>query len=325
MDDGEGSVMVDGVDAAEESAEETKSTTENINNQVEESSEQKKDTTAKSDSSDTTSETDTTVDEEKKEETQEGEDKTKPDEGKEEKTEKGTKLDPDPLSRANQLRANAEKEARGYYGLLNDPIKLEAYLQELKTEKGLTKVEAQTGDALKNLDPDKLETVEDLRGFAKGLKEATAKEIDSVKKQVFGLTSSQQVKETAGRIQGGITEVQTKYPELREFNTDGSKNPEYNGELDDLIGQLFQELDLDKRSGQYRGQVNIMSIADRIMGARRIGEGRGARKAKTDVIDKRSGRVITSQTDGGAQRPDESKLSPSATIAERMKRAANKR
>ena len=310
MEDGEGSVFVDGEDTGGEDNDTTsEESTENedINNQSEEDSEAA--TEKASDKGDESS-------------SEESDDKGK----KTDVTEKGTKLDPDPLSQANQLRANAERRAREYEAFLNDPVKVKAYLEDLEKETGAGKKEDEkSSDDISKLDPKKLETVEDLQNFAEALKEATRKEIAAVKSQLTGFTSNQQQKETASRIQSEIAEVQTKYPQLRELNPDGSKNPDYDEELDKLVGETYNELDLDQRTGNYRGKVNILSIADRIMKAKTIGEGNGSRKAQTDVIDKRKGRVITSKTGGASQTVDDSKLSPAATIAERMKRAASRR
>lgn len=311
MEDGEGSVFVDGEDTGGEDNDTTsEESTENedINNQSEEDSE-----AAGGKASD---------DKGDESESDESGDKGK----KTDVTDKGTKLDPDPLSQANQLRANAERKAREYEAFLNDPVKVKAYLEDLEKENGGAKKEDEkSSDDISKLDPKKLETVEDLQNFAEALKEATRKEIAAVKSQLTGMTTSQQQKDTANRIQSEIAEVQSKYPQLRELNPDGSKNPDYDEELDKLVGETYNELDLDKRTGNYRGKVNILSIADRIMKAKTIGEGNGSRKAQTDVIDKRKGRVITSKTGGGAQTVDDTKLSPAATIAERMKRAASRR
>lgn len=319
----EGSVFVDGVDGEESSDE---STSENINNQVEDSSEEKKDSTETS-SGDTTSENkDTTSENEEVTDDKEKDKATKAD-GEAEKTEKGTKLDSDPLSRANQLRANAEAEIRNYVALLNDPERLESYVAELKKEKGLTSDKKEDTDALDfdKLDPTKLETRQDIINFAKGLKEASQREIDAVKKQLQGFSTAAQQESVIKRVNSGISEVQTKYPELREFNPDGSKNPDYVPELDELVGATYNELDFDKRSGKYRGAVSIIAIADKIMNAKRVGEGKGSRKAQTEVIDKSRGRIPGTQADTSGSQPDDTKLSPSAAIAARMKRAVQLR
>lgn len=286
--------------------------TENIESQSEDSSEEADGESTSTESTD--------------ENQEDKEDEKSEDSSQEEKTEKGTKLDPDPLSRAHQLRANAEAEARQYQALLNDPVRLKAYVKELEAETGEGEKEeaASVDDALANLDPSKLETVEDLQNFAKNLKEATSKEIANVKKELTGLTSSQQLETTKASIRNSIDEVQNKYPELREYNSDGTKNPDFNKELENLIGTVYEQIDFDKKSKQFRGNYLPHQIAEWFMGAKRIGEGSGSRKAQTDVIDKSKGRVTTSQTNGSAPEIDESKQTATATIADRMKRAAAK-
>lgn len=308
MDDTEGSVFVDGIDG-EDSSEE--STNESVNNQSEENSEGEESTTAE----------ESTEAEAGKTEAVEGEEGA---EAKADVTEKGTKLDPDPLSQANQLRANAEAQTRQYEALLNDPDRLKAYVKELEAESGV-KQEETTSPALDSLDPTKLETVEDLQNFAKALKEATQAEISQVQKQLSGFTSTQVEEKTISRIQGEISSIKDTYPELRELNADGTKNPDYNEELDTLIGETYNELDLDPKTGKYRGIISVKKIADKIMRARSVGEGSGSRKAQTNVVDKRGGRVITSQTGGEGKAIDESKLSASATIAQRLQRASKKK
>lgn len=309
MDDTEGSVFVDGIDG-EDSSEE--STNESVNNQSEENSEGEESTSTE-ESTDAESGNTEEVAEEEAQDT----DKT-------DVTEKGTKLDPDPLSQANQLRANAERQTRQYEALLNDPDRLKAYVKELEAESGAKQDDIES-PALDSLDPTKLETVEDLQNFAKALKEATQKEISQVQKQLSGFTSTQVEEKTISRIQGEISSIKDTYPELREFNADGSKNPDYNEELDTLVGETYNELDLDPKTGKYRGSISVKQIADRIMKARSVGEGSGSRKAKTTIVDKRGGRVITSQTGGEGKTIDESKLSASATIAQRLQRASKKK
>lgn len=307
MVDGEGSVYVDGVDGDIQDT----STAENINNQQEESSEQKKEASEESTIDATSEQSDSTV---------EGQEESKKEGAPIEKTEKGTKLDSDPLSQANQLRANAEAELRQYQALLNDPDRLKAYVKELESERGVPQNETSKTD-LGAIDPDKLETVDDLRLFAKGVLE----ELGSVKRQLYGFTTSQQEEHLSRSIQNGISQVTAKYPELREFNADGTPNPEYNAELDALVGNTFNDLDLDKKTQRYKGAVNIVDIADRIMSARKLGESTGSRKAQTDVKDKRLGRITGTGTETVTPPVDESKLSPSATIAARMANAAKKR
>lgn len=308
MDDTEGSTMVDGVspNVKEESQNE-----EHINNQKESNAQKE-----------------TGSEGQKEVQTEEGATST---EGKpegeatvegEKRTEKGTKLADDPLQQAHQLRANAEAKARKMEEFLSDPKRVKAYLQEIEEEEKKARGTTETTEEL--IDPDKLETVDDLKKYAKQLKSQTQKEIDAVKKQVGGMVDGERTRATATRIASEVTAVQDKYPTLREFNADGTKNPDYNEELDSAIGQFYNDLDLDPRTGMYRGQYSIQKITERFMKVRGIGEKNGSLKAQTIIRDKRTGRVITNQAGGTDGQPDESKQSASQTIADRMKRAASR-
>ena len=305
MIDTEGSVMVDG-DTPEITEE---SQNEHVNNQ----DESNKGVDSESKSGESTEEV-------KTEEKTSTEDKTEDEgeKGEDKRTEKGTKLADDPIQAANQLRANAEAKVKNMEAFLSDPKKMKAYLQELETEDGKEKVEEDS------IDPDKLETVDDLKKFAKQLEAKSLRQIDEVKKQVGGMAEGERVRSTANRIGSEITSVQEKYPELKEFLADGTKNPEYNEELDSEIGQFYNDLDLDKRTGIYRGQYSIAKITERFMKVRGIGEKSGSKMAQTIVKDKRTGRVITNQAGGSDSQPDEEKQSASQTIAARMRRAASR-
>lgn len=296
MEDTEGSVMVDGQtpDVQEDVQ------TEHVNKSEESSSEQEKD--SESVKTETVAEDKTEDTEERKEEPNKV-------------TDKGTRLDSDPLSQANQLRANAEAKARQMEDFLNDPKRVKAYLEDLEKEN-------KTAIKEELIDPDNLETVDDLKRFAKQLQGQSKQELEAVKREVFGIRDGERIRETKNRISSEVKNVQEKYPVLREFNSDGTKNPEYNEELDTAIGEFYNELDYDAHTKSYRGQHSIAKIADRFMKVRGLGEKNGTVKAQTIIKDKRTGRIITNQQGDSNTASDESKQSASQTIAERMKRAA---
>ena len=238
MDDTEGSVMVDGV-----SPEVTEESQEHVNNQEESSSEKKTDSEVKPDGE---------VDG-KTEEVAETEDKTEETaEEKAARTEKGTKLDQDPLRQAHQLRANAEAKTRQYEDFLSDPVKVKAYLADLEKDKA-GKTETKTEDLI---DPEKLETVGDLQKFAKQLQTKFQTETEKIRAELGGITQKEQIKEVANRVTSEVTAVQTKYPELREFNEDGTKNPDYNELVNGIEKLLVYTLDSAAKAGQsYKGLI----------------------------------------------------------------------
>lgn len=235
-----------------------------------------------------------------------------------EKTEKGTRLANDPLQQANQLRANAEREVREYRQFLNDPLAVKQYLAELEKERGGTETVEQDQEG--TIDPDKIETVDDLKAYAKQLKREQEQVLKEVRGQVNGFTERQQEVAKVNKISSGIASVQQKYSALREFNADGTPNPEFDPELEAEFGQLYEELDYDAQRGTFHGKVDIERLADRFMKAAKRGESQGSKRAQTIVKDKRNGRVISgsgSQSSG----TDESNMSAAQVIASRINRA----
>jgi hypothetical protein len=242
-----------------------------------------------------------------------------PEEGGEQppqKTSKGTKLADDPLQQANQLRANAEAQARQYEQFLQDPIALKAYLDDLEKSSGVKKAE----EIVTDIDPDKLETVEDLRAFAKNLKTKVESELAGVKNTTMTMAQQRQYEGTANRISNDITGVQSKYPQLREKNADGSPNPDFDPVLDKQLGELYEELDFDPKTKMFKGQVSFARLADRFMAGREQGEKAGSQKAQTRIVDRTRGR-IPSGAPSGSSDVDESKMSSSEIISSRIKRA----
>jgi len=310
--DTEGSVMVDGQTPEIKEGDQA----ENINNQGDPNTQKDSQVTDPNKDGEKTAEGQAPTKTDKTGE--EGEDK------KQGLTDKGTKLATDPLQQANQLRANAESRVRQFEEFLSDPVRVKAYLEEIAGEHGKDKQENPTdANAVEGLiDPDKLETVDDLKKFAKQLQTASDKKIKELEQKVNGVSQSQTIRATAEKVGTEIAQVQMKFPELREFNEDGSKNPEYNEDLDKAVGELYNLLDFDPSRKAYRGKYSVMKIAESVMKIRGLGEKTGSTKAQTAILDKRTGRVITNQAGGTDGQPDESKLSASQTIAERMKRAA---
>ena len=240
-------------------------------------------------------------------------------------TDKGTKLADDPIQQANQLRANAERNAKQYEELLMDPEQLERYLQDLKKEKGYkgaeetTDVSPQTKEIL-NVDPDKIETVEDLRNFAKALQQTISGEVETVKKTIGGMVAGQQANATITKVHNGIESAKAKYPELREKNADGTPNPLFNKVFDEKLGSLYEKLDFDPKTRMFRGQVDIVELADTLADMMNVGKSKGSVDAQTIVKDKRSGKIPQGGT-GTSSEVDDKDLSPSQIIAKRIQRS----
>jgi len=195
-------------------------------------------------------------------------------------TDKGTKLADDPLSRANQLRANAEAK-------LNQAID---YINYLKNNQPQPQVEPKKeGEEELFLDATKIETTEDLQKFAASLKQVVEAKYQQLEKNFSSSIQERQIERTQESVAKGIESIQTSYPELREFNADGTKNPMYNPVLDKELSDQIVELDYDEARGIYKGSVNIAKLAERIVKSYRSGKSSGTESAKTKIIDKKIG------------------------------------
>lgn len=240
-------------------------------------------------------------------------------------TEKGTKLAEDPLQRANQLRANAEKKVEDYENLLMDPDQLERYVQDLKASRGddgkHTTIEASPeAKQILQVDPDKIETVEDLRNFAKAVQQTLEEEVGSIKKTVGGIVEGQKTEKMAQKVSSDIDAVRAKYPELRDKNPDGSPNPSFNPTFDEKLGKLYESLDFDPKTKMFRGQVNIVDLADTLADMMNVGKTKGSTEAQTIIKDKRVGRTSSGSVTAPSD-VDEKDMTPSQIIASRIKRS----
>jgi hypothetical protein len=312
MVDGEGSVITDGQDAEDsqnENSEESENSA-NINNSDNDTGSQEGQS----------GETDTSSD-------------IKPDEGGKVKlTEKGTKLAENPLQQANQLRANAEAKAKQYEEFFSKPENVEAFLKDLRGGVTPTNQPASGADKVSEMtDAEVLKLAEgvqntgDVVNVLKGIIALTRGEIQKVRQEFQGFTTGAKVKETNANVASEIQQVQSKYPVLQKTLPDGSENPEFDKDLDDTIGRLFLKMDFDPATKTFRGKTSLMEVTDMVMKAAKISESRGSRKAQTVIKDRRSGRVISGGANTDNSKVDESSMSPSQAIANRISRISKKR
>lgn len=311
MEDGEGSVITDGMDAELDQNESSNSveSSKNINN----SDNQAKDQGKSNGFVESSSENE--------------------EYGKTKITDKGTKLDDNPIQAANQLRANAEAKAKKYEEFFSKPENVEAYLNDLRGGKPAQGNESQ-GDTAKVTEitdadiekmADSVQTSDDVKQVLKGIIALTRGEIQKVKGELQGLTTGAMVKETNANVAKEIQSVQSKYSVLQKTLPDGSENPEFDKDLDETIGKMFLKMDFDPQTKTFKGQTSLMEVADMFMKAAKISESRGSRKAQTIIKDKRLGRVISGGTGTDNSEVDESKMSPSNTIASRIARLSGRK
>lgn len=225
-------------------------------------------------------------------------------------TEKGTKLDPNPMSALNQQLANERRQRATYEQVLSDPDKLVAYAKTVGVE--LSKSQAEKLQEEQQIDPSKIETVEDLQGFAKQLEKKVEQQSQEFDKSLKGIRESDEIERVSNVIKSDIDAVREKYPEL------DPKSDSYNPKVEETIGKLYQNADFDTKKNRYMGKARIGEIADMVMEVHGSSKSDGSREAQTIVKDKRRGSVISG---GKESTPDETNMSPAQIIASRMKRA----
>ena len=242
------------------------------------------------------------------------------DQGEEQKlTEKGTKLDPNPLSAAHQKLANAEATVKQYQKVLGDPDLLKRYASQM----GLTLAEAKQEIKEEQKNVFKPEQFTDAKALAETLNqmqsrfetevEALRKENGQLKQGFSGFSETQKIERVATNMARDLEQVREKYPELNP------KSPEYNRELEEEIGSFFLEVDgvnPEDASQGFQGKHSLAKIAERFMRVGSKAKQQGSQRAQTDVKVKQAGKVVTSSK-GGNNQVSESK-DPATTIAQRI-------
>jgi hypothetical protein len=229
-------------------------------------------------------------------------------------TEKGTKLDPDPMSALNQQLANERRMRQQYENVLQNPDNLKRYAQEF----GLTLAEAkaEVKEQQQAFTPDKFQTVDDIaktfNEFSSTITELR-EENKKLSEHLSGLSSESQIERVTNSISKDISTVREKYPELNP------KSPNYDQGLEKEIGELYHELDYDQSMRGYRGNHSLANITDRIMRAAGRARNKGSQEAQTQVKVKQAGRVVTSgkKTDSSTKES----TNPSTVIAQRISKA----
>jgi hypothetical protein len=281
MDDNEGSVVTEDSDDAEES-QDTESSTEDAGTTDQTSEQATEAQTAEAEAGDSS---------------------------KQDVSEKGTKLDDNPLSRVNQELANERAKVRQYEGVLNDPTVLKKYVQTFdKTEE---EPEIKYED---------VQTNEDLQKFLKQRDSKVEGKIKDLDQTISNIKSAQKDTITANRIQSDITAIRSQWDELDpKFGQDGKPtNPNYDPVLDNSIGRIYEMYDLDKQTGGFKGQVSIKDIAEIVMQAAGSSKKQGSAEAQTTIINRKSGRAVSGASNAA---PDETNMTPGQLIASRIKAA----
>lgn len=234
-------------------------------------------------------------------------------------TEKGTKLDPNPQSRAHQELANERRQRLQYQQVLENPEALKKYAAQMGLT--LTEAKAEIKQEQKTLyTPDRFKTADDV---ANALNEmhtnheselaAIREENQRLKEGLTGFSQTQRIERIATTMAQEVSSVREKYPELNP------KSPEYDKDLEKEIGEMYHELDFDEKSGGYKGNYSIAKLTDRVMRAAGKARQKGSQDAQTQVKVKQAGKVVTSS--GGANKPASESKDPGTVIAQRIAKA----
>jgi hypothetical protein len=241
-------------------------------------------------------------------------------EDKAELSEKGTKLDPNPLSRAHQELANEKRLRTQMEQVLASPKLLAQFMEEQYGIKAPVTTEPKGQDApqtpdVKEFKAEDLESLDDvavvLNTLQKGFAEKTQSyesEIKALKSQVEQLTQGGRDLQVANKLAEEVSGLK-KEPEL------DSESPDFVEGLEQKIAEQYYKLDFDVNTGRFRGNYSLDEIARNFLEAVRMGKTKGSIKAQTVVKDKTSGKVVTSPKvdDTGG---DEENLSAQASIAQ---------
>lgn len=233
---------------------------------------------------------------------------------KPELTEKGTKLDPNPLSALNQQLANERRIRKQYEEVLNDPQKYSQFTGAKFQPKEEPKPEFE-------IKPEDIQTAEDvvkvLNQVNQRAKESRGQYEDRVQKletELNTLRARNQASFIESSVNSGVSLVQGKYPELN------SKDPSYNAGLEEQVTRLYHELNYDPRTDNYTNAYPLERVAGHIMSAYNLTKKAASEEAQTVVKNKSAGKIVTSQKSANVG-TDDSDLS----IAERISRAAKRR
>lgn len=239
-------------------------------------------------------------------------------------TEKGTKLDEDPLTAAHQLLAN-EKRVRGQMEqVLGNPELLSRFVKDRYgidlPVKGQNQSQVedleQSGSkepVFKEYKPEDFENLDDVAKVMNEIQKNFATQLENYKnpvglltKAVGSLVESGRNEEISSNIVNQIKNLQT-IPEL------DPKSPDYIEGLEEDIAQQFNDLDLDPNTQMYRGRYSISKVAEKLIEAARKGKKSGSLKTQTIVKDKTSGKARVSEETTDEE--DTSKLNPGDSIA----------
>ncbi len=232
-------------------------------------------------------------------------------------TEKGTKLDPDPLSAAHQQLANEKRIRSQMEQVLANPELLAKFMEDqygVKVPASGAKAEETGDNAPKTYKAEDFENLEDVANVVNTLQSSFEQKVQTYETQIKQLNTA-----VASLLQGGNAERLASKTEsdvngLRSQPELDPKSPEFIDGLESDIAQEYHKLDFDEKTQSYRGNYSIKDIGDRLISVARKARAKGSLQAQTIVKDKSEGKVVTTPkvTDEGT----EEKADPASSIAQ---------
>jgi hypothetical protein len=167
-------------------------------------------------------------------------------------------------------------------------ITLSEAKKELKDEKD------EAEEVIEEFKPDQLKTAGDVAKALNTIRTSATKEIKALKHenqqlrdQLTGVSSTQRDERIYSTMKDEVAAVQSKYSQLNP------SSPDFDKELEQEIGSLYEELDYDQKAKKFRGNVSLVKLADRIMKAAGKAGKAASRQAQTDVRVKQRGKVTS--------------------------------
>lgn len=233
------------------------------------------------------------------------------DTSEEQLTEKGTKLDPNPLSAAHQQLANERKIRQQYEQLLSNPQLLSQYI---KSQYGSPVANQQVEQPeIKEYKADDFESLDDVANVVNNLQKSFVEKTKSYEEKIMQLSNAVSLLTRSATQDKVASNIEREVIGLQGIKELDPKSPEFIDGLEEEIVSLYHRLDFDENTGTYRGQYSIAEIGKSIVEAAKKARQAGSQKAQTVIKRKAEGRVTTSSK--VEEETDDEKLSPEDSIA----------
>ena len=266
----EGSVIVEGIDAPPVEVDESEGTQGEIQ-ETEESQEEPQGETRDTDETDETSGASTLKDSEEQPVL----------------TEKGTKLDPNPMSALNQQLANERRIRATYEAVLNDPRKYAQFVKQagIATEQK-SEFKEITVDDISSAE-DYVKHINEIKKHVAEVEENYKQQVSTLAREVMGLNKANHAETVYNSVARDVALVQQTYDELKPESPIAK-------ELEKEINERYHELNFDEQTGEYTNVFPLAKVAEMVIRPIRLANKQATQKAQTIIKDKSRGKVVTS-------------------------------